>query len=231
VTYWVRPHGWNCLSLTERRPARDHLISISSMVQSSATDVNGPSVSRGFGPRPPPLCHACPVLCTLNVGEFSFGGVMGETSWTQRRCRWVTARLTPLWSRSWAKHVPSRESIGTLRERIRWPTLRARAAGQIEQQPAETAGPDQPAKPSWRLVAAGFRRPPVDPAARPARVGLACPPADSVEPLVPVGFRRPPVPPAARLVPGDPALRTSAGPAKARRSLAVGRYGAGDASR
>ena len=107
-----------------------------------------------------------------------------------------------------------------LRRRIRWSALSARAAGRIEQQPAETAAPDQPAKPSWRLVAAGFRWPPVDQAVRPVRGGLACPPADSVERLVPVGFRRPPVHPAVRLVPSDPALRTSAGPVRVRRSLA-----------
>ena len=107
-----------------------------------------------------------------------------------------------------------------LRKRIRWSALSARAAGRIEQQPAETAAPDQPAKPSWRLVAAGFRRPPVDQAVRPVRGGLACPPADSVERLVPVGFRRPPVHPAVRLVPSDPALRTSAGPVRVRQSLA-----------
>jgi hypothetical protein len=145
---------------------------------------------------------------------------MGETSWTQRRYRWVTERLTPLWSRSSAEHVTFRENIGTLRKRIRRPALRARAAGQIEQQPAETAAQNQLAKPSWRLVAAGFRRPPVDQTVRPVRGGLACPPADSVERLVPVGFRRPPVHPAVRLVPSDPALRTSAGPVRVRRSLA-----------
>ena len=130
--------------------------------------------------------------------RFSFGVVMGETSWTQRRYRWVTVRLTPL----------------------RRPALRARAAGHTEQQPAETAAPHQPAKPSWRLVAAGFRRPPVHSAVRPVRGGIAYPPADSVERLVLAGVRRPPVYPAVRLVPSDPALRTSAGPARARRSLA-----------
>ena len=154
---------------------------------------------------------------------FSFGVVMSETSWTQRRYRWVTARLTPLWSRSWSKHVPSRESIGTLRKHIGWSALRARGAGQIEQQPAETAAPDQPAELSWRLAAAGFRRAPVEPAVRPVRGGLACPPADSVERLAPVGFRRPPVPPAARLVPGDPALRTSGGTDQGQAIVSSGR--------